>query len=180
MQQRIINRVESDVGYRKGVNNIMHGMEGDVTAAQSWGSDVESTTNPTTNAILLAASKIAKSIKAKAIVSFTLKGSTVIQNAKERPPVPILAITPCKETARRLAMVWGVYGSVTSSNEGGDNFNDVLKSACRAALDKGLVQTPEDLLVVTAGLPFGTKGVANTIRVLPAAGPACWDGECRV
>ena len=42
------------------------------------------------------------------------------------------------------------------------------------------VNDPNDLLVVTAGLPFGTPGAANIIRVLPAAGPQCWDGVCHV
>jgi len=42
-----------------------------------------------------------------------------------------------------------------------DDFDLVLRNACRAALKKGLVSDPEDLLVVTAGLPFGTPGAAN-------------------
>lgn len=61
-----------------------------------------------------------------------------------------------------------------------DEFDLVLRNACRAALQKGLVTSPDDLLVVTAGLPFGTPGAANVIRVVPAAGPACWDGVCRI
>jgi len=64
----------------------------------------------------------------------------------------------------------------TDSNE----FDVVLRNACRAALNKGLVTSPDDLLVVTAGLPFGTPGAANVIRVVPAAGPECWDSVCRV
>jgi len=61
-----------------------------------------------------------------------------------------------------------------------DEFATVLRNACRAALQKGLVTNPDDLLVVTAGLPFGTPGAANVIRVVPAAGPECWDGVCRI
>jgi pyruvate kinase len=61
-----------------------------------------------------------------------------------------------------------------------DDFDLVLRNACRAALKKGLVSDPNDLLVVTAGLPFGTPGAANVLRVVPAAGPSCWDGVCRV
>ena len=61
-----------------------------------------------------------------------------------------------------------------------DEFSTVLRNACRAALQKGLVVSPDDLLVVTAGLPFGTPGAANVIRVVPAAGPECWDGVCRI
>jgi pyruvate kinase len=61
-----------------------------------------------------------------------------------------------------------------------DDFDLVLRNACRAALKKGLVSDPDDLLVVTAGVPFGTPGAANIIRIVPAAGPSCWDGSCRV
>jgi pyruvate kinase len=61
-----------------------------------------------------------------------------------------------------------------------DDLELVLKNACRAALKKGLVSDPSDLLVVTAGLPFGTPGAANLLRIVPAAGPLCWDGVCRV
>ena len=64
--------------------------------------------------------------------------------------------------------------------KGTDDLDIVLRNTCRAALRKGLVSDPDDLIVVTAGLPFGTPGAANVIRVLPAAGPSCWDGECLV
>lgn len=129
-----------------------------------------------------------------------MRGSTVLRAAKGRPGVPILAISPFKETARQLSLSWGVYpelpqtGSYFSniveeelfdydnsiSEEATDDFNLVLRNACRAALKKGLVSDPDDLIVVTAGIPFGTPGAANVIRVVPAAGPACWDGQCRI
>ena len=95
-----------------------------------------------------------------------------------RPTVPILAITPFAETARQLSLSWGVYAAVTETED--DDFDVILKSACRAALQKGLISSPDDLLVVTAGLPFGTPGASNVIRVVPGAGPACWDGVCRL
>ena len=153
-----------------------------------------------TDAIINAARHIAKTIHAKAIVSFSLRGSTVLNASKSRPSVPVLALCPFKETSRQLALSWGVYPDLPKAGSYGytvseedmfdydrpmverstDDFDLVLRNACRAALKKGLVQTPEDLLVVTAGLPFGTPGAANIIRVVPAAGPSCWDGVCRV
>jgi len=185
MQQRIINRVESDSHYK------------------SYLDQLTITKNPTAaSAITTAARQIAQTTKAKAIVCFTLMGSTVLRASQERPAVPVLGITPFKETARQLAMSWGVYPDLPRSGsfgftadeedffnyenpavdgaENDDDFDVVLKNACRAALRKGLVNDPNDLLVVTAGLPFGTPGAANIIRVLPAAGPSCWDGLCRI
>mmetsp|Transcript_26236 Transcript_26236/g.40759 ORF Transcript_26236/g.40759 Transcript_26236/m.40759 type:complete len:586 (+) Transcript_26236:137-1894(+) len=183
MQQRIINRVESDLHYRAYLNQLTK--NDGVTP---------------TDAVTIAARQIAQTVNAKGIVSFTLQGSTALRASQERPTVPILAITPFKETARQLAMSWGVYpelprsGSFGFSSDDDDlttvdnphvsaadgDFDIVLKNACRAALRKGLVNDPNDLLVVTAGIPFGTPGAANIIRLLPAAGPSCWDGVCRV
>jgi len=184
MQQRIINRVESDPHYRAYLNQLVRAKK--ETAA---------------DAITTAASQIAQTTNAKAIVCFTLQGSTVRRASQERPTVPVLAITPFKETSRHLAMSWGVYPDLPRSGsfgftadeedffnyenpavdgENDDDFDVVLKNACRAALRKGLVNDPNDLLVVTAGLPFGTPGAANIVRILPAAGPQCWDGLCRV
>jgi len=183
MQQRIINRVESDAHYRNSLTQNQPAPK-----------------NTPTDAIITAAKQIADTIKAKSIVCFSLRGSTVLRAAKGRPGVPILGISPFKETARQLAISWGVYpelpqtGSYFSniveeelfdydnsiSEQATDDFNLVLRNACRAALKKGLVSDPDDLLVVTAGIPFGTPGAANVIRVVPAAGPSCWDGQCRI
>lgn len=183
MQQRIINRVESDRHYR---------------SLMSVNEPLPEKTP--TDAIIVAARQISKTISAKALVCFSLRGTTVLRASKNRPSVPIMALCPFKETARQLALSWGVYPDLPKAGSYGytvsedeffdqsqpiierdeDDFDLVLKNACRAALKKGLVSDPNDLIVVTAGLPFGTPGAANVIRVLPAAGPSCWDGICAV
>ncbi len=61
-----------------------------------------------------------------------------------------------------------------------DDLDLVLRNACRAALKKGIVSDPDDLLVVTAELRFGTPGAASVLRIVPAAGPSCWYGVCRL
>jgi len=181
MQQRIINRVESDTHYRSVLNQ----------------NEPEPDNTPT-DAMIVASRQICKTINAKAIACFSLRGSTVLRASKKRPSVPILALCPFKETARQLALSWGVYPDLPKAGSYGytvseedmfedgptilsdsDDFDLVLRNACRAALKKGLVSDPNDLLVVTAGLPFGTPGAANVIRVIPAAGPSCWGGVCR-
>ena len=101
MQQRIINRVEEDdhyARYQQAQNVIVGGTKTPTTNAIS-----------TTNAIIQAAKQVAESSGAKAIVSFTLSGSTALKASLGRPSVPILAISPLRETARQLAMSWGVY-----------------------------------------------------------------------
>jgi pyruvate kinase len=92
MQQRIINRVEGDIHYRSMLAEGAPKPE-----------------NTPADAIIAAARQIADTIRAKAIVCFSLRGSTVLRAAKGRPGVPILAISPFKETARQLVLSWGVY-----------------------------------------------------------------------
>ena len=177
MQQRIINRVENDAGYRDLLNSHQARQEyGDVVNKPPLKAGEESPSSLSADAITSAARSVASKIGAKALVCFTLRGSTVLRSAKGRPGVPILAITPFKETSRQLALSWGVYAAVTQTQT--DDFSEILQSACRSALQKGLVTSPSDLLVVTAGLPFGTPGAANVLRIVPAAGPGCWDGAC--
>ena len=183
MQQRIINRVESDPHYRNYLDAIPQIPD-----------------KTPTDALIVAARQVSKTINAKAIVCFSLRGSTVHRASRNRPSVPIMALCPFKETARQLVMSWGVYPDLPKAGSYGytvseedmfdygnpmieaatDDLDLVLRNACRAALKKGLVSDPDDLLVVTAGLPFGTPGAANLLRIVPAAGPSCWDGVCRV
>lgn len=183
MQQRIINRVEGDEHYRNVLSQNQPAPD-----------------NTPADAIITAAKQISDTIGAKSIVCFSLRGSTVLRAAKGRPGVPILAMSPFKETSRQLSLSWGVYPELPKTGtyfsnvveeeifdyekpvveSASDDFDLVLRNACRAALKKGLVSDPDDLLVVTAGIPFGTPGAANVIRVVPAAGPSCWDGVCRV
>ncbi len=68
----------------------------------------------------------------------------------------------------------GVYPAAVETNSDQESFPDVLRKICSVAKDKGLANQPDDLLVVTAGLPFGSPGVANVIRVVPASGPEDW------
>ena len=157
MQQRIINRVESDKHYRRYLQSFEPSH--DKTSAA---------------AIILAARQIARTVEAKAIVTFTVGGTTALRASKKRPDVPIVAISPLRTTSRQLALSWGVYPECSGEYDT-DNFRDMLRSACEIAGRKGLVSDPNDLLVVTAGFPFATPGAANVLRVIPAAGPSHWD-----
>lgn len=160
MQQRIINRVEADPHYS--------------TYLQANRPKI--TDGSTASAIILAARSVARNVNAKCITCFTSGGATARKASMKRPEQPICVISPLKETCRHLAMSWGVYAQYCpTENLNTDNFRDMLKTACEIGLNKGLVTEDKDLLVVTAGFPFGTPGAANIIRVIPAAGPTFWD-----
>ena len=53
----------------------------------------------------------------------------------------------------------------------------VLVSAVAVAGAYGLLRRQADLAVVTAGLPWGTPGASNVLRVVPATGPYAWPEE---
>jgi len=162
MQQRIINRVEGDKHY----------------AAYLRTNRPRITDGSSASAIILAARQVARNINAKCLVTFTVGGNTARLASMKRPEQPILAISPLVQTCRHLSMSWGVYPEYCpDENLNTDNFRDMLWVACEFALKKGLVNDDKDLLVVTAGFPFGTPDAANIIRVIPAAGPTYWDAS---
>lgn len=160
MQQRIINRVEGDAHYDRYLQSFEPHQD-----------------HSSASAIIVAARQIARTVNAKAIVSFTCGGTTALKASQSRPGVPILAISPVAETSRQLSLSWGIYSEFATDHVDydPDNFRDMLRAACEIANKKGLVSDPTDLLVVTAGFPFGTPGASNIIRVIPGAGPSYWD-----
>jgi len=113
--------------------------------------------------IVAAAREIAETTNIKAICCFTQSGTTALLVARERPRVPIIALTPLTGTARRLALSWGCNCVVTETME---RFKGAVVSAAKAALEGGFA-TSEDQIVVTAGVPFNVTGTTNILRVAP-------------
>jgi pyruvate kinase len=144
MMNRIIERSERDPLYR-GLMDAVHG-EPEKTDA---------------DAITAAARQVAQTISAAAIVTYTTSGSTTLRAARLRPSVPILSLTENPATARRLALAWGVHGVVSEDVR---DFADMVDKAAARALAEGFAQKG-DRLVITAGVPFGTPGATNVLRI---------------
>jgi pyruvate kinase len=113
------------------------------------------------DAITAAASTVAATVSAAAIVNFTTSGSTALRTARERPTVPVLCLTPNLEVARELQLSYGVHSVHT---EDVDTFNDMVEKAMRIALEHAIAKKGQRL-VITAGVPFGTPGATNILRV---------------
>ena len=113
------------------------------------------------DAISAAAAQVATTLRLAAIVSYTTSGSTALRAARERPDVPILVLTSKIETARRLAVIWGAHCVQTADVS---SFSEMVSKACDIARDEGLAQI-DDQIVVTAGVPFGTPGKTNVLRI---------------
>jgi pyruvate kinase len=113
------------------------------------------------DAISVAACQVAHMIGAAAIVSYTPSGATALRAARERPASPILALTSDLGTARRLAVLWGAHCVHTSDVK---SFGDMVQKAARIAYREEIAQ-PGQRVVVTAGVPFGTPGATNVLRI---------------
>ena len=117
-------------------------------------------TGSVTEAISGASCSIAEEIGAAAIVSATLSGWTAQQIARFRPRNPVLAVSPSAHTQRRLALVWGVETLLVPDFK---NTDMMIAQTIQAVRDNGLA--PGQRVVITGGLPFGSSGQTNFIKV---------------
>ncbi len=113
--------------------------------------------------IVVAAREIAETTDIKAICCYTESGTTALLTARERPHVPIIALTSLRATARRLALTWGVHCVMTPELT---RFKLAVINAARAARAQGYAEE-SDQIVVTAGVPFNVPGTTNILRVAP-------------
>jgi pyruvate kinase len=144
MMNRIIREVEGDRNYRQ-IINASHD-EPDPTVS---------------DAITLAARQVAETVNASCIVTYTTSGSTTVRASRERPAVPILCVTSNERTARRLAMAWGVHAVHVEQEQ---RFSAVVKRALEVAKSEEFGGAG-DKIVITAGVPMGTPGSTNVLRV---------------
>jgi pyruvate kinase len=115
----------------------------------------------TPDAIMAAVHAVTETIEARAIVCWTKSGITALRAARERSSAPIIAPTPSIETARRLTLVWGTHSVLTEDIR---DFDDMVKRASQIARQEGFAQAGERI-VITAGVPLGTTGATNMLRV---------------
>ncbi len=141
---RIVTSTEQDPGYP----SIMHA--GD--------SRPEATAN---DAIALAAAEVASTLGAAAIVCYTMSGSTALRVARERPDAPVLVLTNKNEAAQRLSLLWGAHCVLTSDVS---SSMEMVEKASTIAIQEGLAKKG-DRLAITAGMPFGTPGTTNVLRI---------------
>lgn len=112
--------------------------------------------------IASAAGLIAQMRQAYCIVTYTESGATAMRVAKCRPEVPTLAICPSWQTARGLALVWGVTTTVSRNRE---EFLSFREGHIPESLSK-LGQIPPDRpIVVTSGSSLSGVGETDSIKI---------------
>jgi pyruvate kinase len=145
------------------MNNVAIEVESDPTYRELLDAAATGTKRTVADAIVSAAREIAETTDIKAICCFSESGTTALLTARERPKVPIIALTSKIRTARRLALSWGMHCVMTGEVE---RFKMAVVNAVRAARSAGFA-TETDQIVVTAGIPFNQPGTTNILRVAP-------------
>ncbi|HRW58790.1 MAG TPA: pyruvate kinase [Chlamydiales bacterium] len=115
----------------------------------------------TSTAVAIAAVNTAYNMEAKALFAFTSSGFTARLVASLRPKIPLIALTTDLQVYHQLAFIWGVIPVYVESCQSSEEALEIMKSF---ALTNQVLQK-DDLVVVTAGSPFGKKGSTNMIIV---------------
>ena len=149
MMDRIATSVERDPSYQARIHFTQTRLE------------------PTTaDALAGSARQIAGTVSATSMVCYTSSGSTARRIARERPPVPLLAMSASLHAARRMGLLWGVHAVHTRDVS---SFEEMVEKAKRMALRHGLSKGG-DRVIVMAGIPFGTAGSTNVLHVVRLIG----------
>jgi pyruvate kinase len=141
---RIARQVEQDPMYQEIIDAQRHAPEA-----------------TTADAIMAAVHEVTQTISARAIICWTKTGSTALRAARERSRAPIIAVTPSIETARRLALIWGMH-CVTCAEI--SSLDEMVERALGFAETEGFAVKGEHV-VITGGVPLGVTGTTNMLRV---------------
>ncbi len=145
------------------MNNVAIEVESDPTYQSVVDASRGGPKQSVADGIVSAAREIAETANIKVICCYSQSGTTALLVARERPHVPIIAMTSRERTAQRLCLTWGLHCVITPEV---DRFKTAVLNSARTAVKEGLAK-PSDQLVVTAGVPFGQTGTTNILRVAP-------------
>lgn len=144
MMDRIIAQTEADPYYREALDSSHTPTAANTADAIGW-----------------AARSVAGLLDVAAMVAYTSSGSSALRMARERPRAPIIGITPRPATARRLALVWGVNPVLCRDVT---NVTEMTDLALATAVQLKFA-SPGQTIVIAAGMPFGTPGSTNLLRI---------------
>jgi pyruvate kinase len=143
-----MNRIAEEVESEETYHAMMHAQH---ATPEATGAD----------AIAAAARQIAETLDLSAIICWTSSGSTGLRVARERPDCPVVAISPNLSTGRKLSVAWGIHCVVAEDAKDQD---DMVERACRIAFKDGFAK-PGRRVIIVAGLPLGTPGATNMVRI---------------
>lgn len=114
-----------------------------------------------TNAVCSAVVNMVDNLDVQAILAVTSGGYTPRMLSKYRPDCLIAAVSDNMKTVRRCCLQWGVYCIYIPKII---EIEDLVSDVNRILEVMGIVKVG-DLVIASAGLPFGIQGNTNMIRV---------------
>jgi pyruvate kinase len=148
MMDRIIAMTEADAHYREALDASHTQPSAHTAAAIGW-----------------AARSVAGVLDVASLVAYTSSGASALRISRERPRAPIVGMTPLRGTARRLALVWGVHPVLCHDVM---DVNEMTEVAVETVRRRGFAQ-PGQTVVIAAGMPFGSAGTTNLLRIAQVA-----------
>ncbi|ARD41744.1 pyruvate kinase [Actinomyces gaoshouyii] len=112
-------------------------------------------------ALTRAAAEMGEQLGADYLVTFTQSGDTARRLSRLRSPIPLLAFTPLTTTRNQLSVSWGVQ---TFEVHEVRHTDEMVAQVDKTLQDRHLAQVG-DSVVIVAGMPPGTPGSTNSIRV---------------
>jgi pyruvate kinase len=111
--------------------------------------------------IAYSACEAARQLDLAALVVPTLSGRSARLISAHRPEIPILCLSPGRETLRRCSLMWGVESAWMRRHEVTE---ELIADAARRVVELGWV-APGQRVGITAGLPSGTPGTTSLFQV---------------
>jgi len=144
------------------MSRIAEKSEATIDYESQYASRYQNLNKNVTNALCYAAVSTAKEMDASCIVPVTDSGYAARMVSRSRPKCPILAATADPVVYRQLNLLWGCTPMLYDKPFEGDS--EVFDIAEELALKSGLAKNG-DIMVSIAGVPVGSAGATNTIRV---------------
>jgi pyruvate kinase len=111
--------------------------------------------------VAYSACRAAHELGLAALVCPTLSGRSARLISAHRPTVPILALSPGRETVRRCGLMWGVQAASMRRFE---TTEELIAAAAKRVVELGWVK-PGQRVGITAGLPSGRPGTTSLFQV---------------
>ncbi|WP_067780742.1 pyruvate kinase [Actinomyces vulturis] len=119
--------------------------------------------HPTTwaGALTRAAAEMGEQLNVDYLVTFSQSGDTTRRLSRLRSPIPLLSFTPLQSTYNQMAVSWGVQPYLVPEVRHTD---EMVAQVDELLQEKNLAQ-PGDQVIIVAGMPPGTPGSTNSLRV---------------
>ena len=114
------------------------------------------------DAISHASVQIAHEIDADAILTITESGFTARMIAKYKPQSKVVAVSRLQESVRAMQLYWGVEPLLGPYSA---NTDEMIELSLKCALVHNVIKDGASV-VITAGVPIGTPGSTNLIKVV--------------